>query len=126
MIRNAQKLTAALWISSAICGGLPFPQAGRPDNGNYLESGGIKDRGWWSGSQSRMQFQRESVQRFISGEQQTNISSINLPLSFHSPYIIPFLVLFYGIISEDALALVGTDFCRSNRKQRNKEETENV
>ena len=34
---------AARWPSSAICGGLPFPQAaGRPDNGNHLESGEIR------------------------------------------------------------------------------------
>ena len=35
------KMTAARWPSSAICGGLPFPQAGRPDNGNYLDGGSI-------------------------------------------------------------------------------------
>jgi len=32
--KSTQKLTAALWTSSAICGGLPFLRAGRPDNGN--------------------------------------------------------------------------------------------
>lgn len=37
-----KRQTAALWTSSAICGGLPFPPAGRPDNGNYLESGEIR------------------------------------------------------------------------------------
>ena len=37
------KMTAARWPSSAICGGLPFPQAGPFSySGNHLESGGIR------------------------------------------------------------------------------------
>lgn len=38
-----KRQTAALWTSSAICGGLHFHrQSGRPDNGNYLKSGEIR------------------------------------------------------------------------------------
>ena len=38
-----KRQTAALWSSSAICGGLLFSrQAGRSDKGNYLESGEIR------------------------------------------------------------------------------------
>ena len=38
-----KRQTAARWPSSAICGGLPFPQAaGRPDKGNCWESNLVK------------------------------------------------------------------------------------
>ncbi len=39
-MRNYTKDSRCVW-SKTICGGLPFPQAGRLDNGNYLDGGGI-------------------------------------------------------------------------------------
>lgn len=39
-MRNYTKDSRCVW-SKTICGGLPFPQAGRPDNGNYLDGGSI-------------------------------------------------------------------------------------
>jgi hypothetical protein len=39
-MRNYTKDSRCVW-GKTICGGLPFQQAGRPDNGNYLDGGDV-------------------------------------------------------------------------------------